>query len=101
MKKTILKAAIVLLGVGLYACNNQNNPNSQTQKEEKMENNRVIEVTFIQPKAGISMEVFGKRNVQVEFDYTNKQPGFISRETAVDENGSWVLIVHWENLESA
>ncbi len=37
MKKTALKAAVVLLGVGLYACNNQNNSDSQTQKEEKME----------------------------------------------------------------
>ncbi len=66
-----------------------------------MKNDRVIEVTFIQPKEGVSREAFGKRNLQVEFDYANKQPGFISRETAVDENGVWVLIVHWENLESA
>lgn len=36
MNKTILSAAIIL-GVGFSACTNQNNSNSQTQKEEKME----------------------------------------------------------------
>ena len=36
MNKTILCATIIL-GVGFSACTNQNNSNSQTQKEEKME----------------------------------------------------------------
>lgn len=36
MNKTLLSAAI-FLGVGFSACTNQNNSNSQTQKEEKME----------------------------------------------------------------
>jgi len=36
MKRILLSAAIIL-GVGFSACTNQNNSNSQTQKEEKME----------------------------------------------------------------
>ena len=59
---------------------------------------QVIEITYFKPKNEISQEVFGKRNIRVGVEYAAKQPGFISRETGVDADDTWVIVVHWETL---
>lgn len=60
--------------------------------------NQVIEITYFKPKASVSQENFGARNIRVGVEYASKQIGFISRETGVDADGTWVIVVHWETL---
>ena len=60
--------------------------------------NQVIEITYFKPKATVSQEDFGARNIRVGVEYAAKQSGFISRETGVDADGTWVIVVHWETL---
>lgn len=64
-------------------------------------NNQVIEITYFKPKDSVSQETFGARNIRVGVEYAAKQAGFISRETGVDADGTWVIVVHWETLADA
>jgi len=50
--------------------------------------NQVVEITYFAPGSEISQATFRERNVQVGVEYAAKQPGFISRETGVDDDGS-------------
>jgi len=61
----------------------------------------VIEITYFKPKTEVSQETFGARNIRVGEEYASKQAGFISRETGVDADGTWVIVVHWETLAHA
>ena len=61
----------------------------------------VIEITYFKPKTEVSQETFGARNIRVGEEYAAKQAGFISRETGVDADGTWVIVVHWETLAHA
>ena len=63
--------------------------------------NQVIEITYFKPKIEISQEVFQTRNIRVGNEYAAIQPGFISRETGVDADGTWVIVVKWETLENS
>ncbi len=53
--------------------------------------NSVIEITYFKPKESVSQETFGARNIRIGEEYAAKQPGFISRETGVDADGTWVI----------
>ena len=63
--------------------------------------NRVIEITYFKPKPAVSQETFAARNIRVGVEYAAKQPGFVSRETGVAADGTWVIVVHWETLEDS
>jgi len=78
--------------------------NAQSSKKQKKSNkmdSQTIEITYFKPKANVSQEIFGARNIRVGVEYAAKQPGFISRETGVDADGLWVIIVHWETMENS
>lgn len=60
------------------------------------ENNKIIEITYFKPKVGVSQEEFGERNIRAGIEYAAKQPGFLGRETGVNADGTWVIVVHWE-----
>jgi hypothetical protein len=42
-----------------------------------------------------------REDERVGREYTPYQPGFISRESAKNDEGDWVVIVHWESAEDA
>jgi hypothetical protein len=58
----------------------------------------VVEITYFKPKEGVSQEDFQARNIRVGQEYAAKQPGFVSRETGVDAQGTWVIMVRWQSL---
>ncbi|MFK7908847.1 MAG: hypothetical protein AB8B69_27210 [Chitinophagales bacterium] len=61
----------------------------------------IMEVTTFNINSDANPMAFAKRDAQVESDFTSKQSGFIKRQSAVDEKGSYVVIVYWENLKDA
>jgi len=67
--------------------------------ENKMKEN-VIEVVIMKVKSGINDDDFLQAAKSVD-ETVSKYPGFISRDFAKDENGNWIDIVHWTDLESA
>lgn len=62
---------------------------------------KIIEIVTFKLKPGVSAEEFRKIDKDVEVNHVSKQPGFVSRESAADENGNWLVIVHWRSTQDA
>lgn len=44
---------------------------------------------------------FIRLNAEMEVDFLMKQPGIISRETAMTDDGEVLVVLHWEKPEDA
>jgi hypothetical protein len=60
-----------------------------------------VEVIHFRMREGADEQEFIREDARVGREYTPYQPGFISRESAKNDEGDWVVIVHWENAEAA
>lgn len=61
----------------------------------------VIEVVTFDLKQGVTAKEFAPLDKAVGKDHVAKQPGFISRESASGENGSWLVVVRWKSVKDA
>ena len=61
----------------------------------------VIEIATFQLADGVSPAQFAPLDAAVERNHVSKQPGFVSRETGYTDQGEWLVVVHWENIEAA
>ena len=66
-----------------------------------MTGKQIMEVTTFNIHSSVSPMAFAKRDAQVESDFTSKQPGFIKRQSGVDEEGTYVVVVFWESIANA
>jgi len=71
------------------------------KNEEKMKDSSVLEVTTFSIKTTANSQTFNKLDAKVQNDFTSKQPGFIRRESGVNENGVYTVIVYWKTLADA
>ena len=55
----------------------------------------LIELLQFKLKAEASIDEFLKANKQAEDKQVATIPGFLSRQTSVDEDGTWMIMVHW------
>ncbi len=69
--------------------------------QSNMEGKTIVEVTTFTINSDVNPADFKTRDFQVENDFTSKQPGFIKRQSAVNEKGEYVVIVYWETLADA
>ncbi len=60
-----------------------------------------VEVIHFRPRPDADLEEFIREDARVGHEYTPKQPGFRSRESARNDDGEWVVIVHWDDAQSA
>ncbi len=65
-----------------------------------MEQANIMEMVLWKFKDGINIEQ-GKKSVLKLNEFASKQPGFISRKTAISEEGKFLDIILWTDLESA
>ena len=61
----------------------------------------VLEVTTFKTKSITNTLAFNTLDAEIESTFTNKQPGFISRQSGINEDGEYVVLVYWETLENA
>ena len=64
-------------------------------------NQIIMEVTTFKINAGVNPGDFKARDLQVENDFTSKQPGFMKRQSGVNEKGEYVVIVFWDKASNA
>jgi hypothetical protein len=50
---------------------------------------------------GVAEADFRVHNQKVENEYMALQPGFVSRQSALSEDGEWLVVVHWASVEDA
>lgn len=61
----------------------------------------VLEVTSFRTKTSTITSDFNKLDAEVERNFTSKQAGFIKRQSGINEQGEYVVLVYWETLENA
>jgi hypothetical protein len=60
-----------------------------------------LEVIHFRMREGMDEQEFIRDDERVGREYTPYQPGFISRESAKNDEGDWVVITHWDSAEDA
>ncbi len=85
------KSKLILIGVIVLLVSSC----SETKTES------VLEVTTFKTKSITNTLAFNTLDAEIESTFTNKQPGFISRQSGINENGEYVVLVNWETLENA
>ena len=60
-----------------------------------------IEIVTFHLQDGVDRNDFLTKNKDVENNFVSVQPGFKSRETAINEDGEVVVVLHWDKPESA
>lgn len=63
--------------------------------------NYVLEVTTFRIKTTANTSIFSKLDSEVETKFTSKQPGYIKRQSAVNEQGEYLVLVYWNTSEDA
>lgn len=61
----------------------------------------VLEVTTFSIKTTANSQTFNKLDAKVQANFTSKQPGFIRRESGINENGEYTIVVYWKTLAAA
>ena len=61
----------------------------------------VLEVTTFKIKTTANSTSFIKMDAEVESQFTSKQPGFIRRQSGLNDQGEYVVLVYWKSLEDA
>lgn len=92
---------LLLLAFLFCQCSVSKNSNQILNHTSTMENKTIMEVTTFNINSGVSPSDFKTRDLQVESDFTIKQPGFIKRQSAVNEKGEYAVIVFWEKMTDA
>lgn len=60
-----------------------------------------IEIVTFHLKSGVDQDEFLTQNRNVEQNLVSQMPGFVSRETATNDDGEVVVVLHWESPEAA
>ena len=87
MKSKYLKSLLLaVMGLIIISCNTAQS---------------VLEVTTFKIKSTANASAFKQLDAEVEANFTSIQPGFIHRQSGINEDGEYVVLVHWESLENA
>ena len=95
MRINIYSISLLALLFGIAGCGMNQTSNLD------MEGKSIMEVTTFNIKSDADARSFAARDAQVENDFTSKQKGFIKRQSAVDDNGNYAVVVFWENTADA
>jgi len=74
---------------------------SDMDNKTKMEDKTILEVTTFNITSDADPAAFAKRDAQIERDFTTKQPGFIKRQSGLDDKGNYVVVVYWKSTSDA
>ncbi len=66
-----------------------------------MEDKTIMEVSTFNINSDVDPMAFAKRDAKVESSFTSKQPGFIRRQSGVDDKGNYIVIVYWKSVADA
>lgn len=70
------------------------------QFEAKMNEAKIVELVLFNLNEGVTLEE-GKKAMQALNEFVSQQTGFISRKTSIAEDGQFLDLVFWTDLNSA
>lgn len=74
--------------------------NQPDLKKRKMEQTKIIELVLWKSVEGVSTEE-AKQSITKLNDFVSQQQGFIARKTALADDGKFLDLVYWTDLQSA
>lgn len=102
MKKSY---TLLIAAIALFAGCNQTPGNHASKKSKKRQPinyaNYVIEIITYKIKKGVKQSAYTRLDSIVQQRYTQKQPGFISKESGKDQQGNWLVVLSWDNVAHA
>jgi len=100
MKNT---TAYMVMALVLFSgqCIANKNSNQSLKDRIAMENKTIMEVTTFNINHDVNAQEFRARDLQIEEEYTSKQPGFIKRQSGVNDKGEYVVVVYWKSTTDA
>lgn len=99
-------AYIFLVALALIFAGCNQTPGNHTSKKNKKRQpinyaNYVIEIITYKIKKGVKQSEYTRLDSIVQQRYTQKQPGFISKESGKDQQGNWLVVLSWDNVAHA
>ena len=95
MRLNFISFFLLVISLGITSC-------EMNQKSKQiMDGKTIMEVTTFNINATADPIKFSTRDAQVETDFTSQQPGFIKRQSGVDDKGNYVVVVYWKSVADA
>ncbi|RYE17864.1 MAG: hypothetical protein EOP42_31590 [Sphingobacteriaceae bacterium] len=63
--------------------------------------NYVMEVITYKTKKGVPAAEYKRLDSVTQQRYTQKQVGYISKESGIDQQGNWLIVLAWDNVAHA
>ena len=101
MKYTTLSLLVCAAMLLSNCSSNKDSKLSEKTKQSIMNGNTIMEVTTFNINANVNSNDFDARDAKVESDFTVNQPGFIKRQSGVNDKGEYVVVVFWKKLSDA
>lgn len=92
-----MKTKFIIAITFLIICSCSNSDKKQSEMTKKA---TIVEMVLFKKNDGISQEKAENQMAELN-EFISKQSGFISRKTSVSEDGQFLDIVFWTDLESA
>ncbi|MBK7214421.1 MAG: hypothetical protein IPH88_14200 [Bacteroidales bacterium] len=93
-------AMLVMLSFANARSNQQSNQQSKKTNEMGMKT-QYIEVVRFNLKAGVTPDQLFKAEKDIRQGVIKSQPGYQGRELYQDADGTWLIIIRWDNKASA
>ncbi len=61
----------------------------------------IMEVTTFKINDDVLTTAFAEADAKVESNFTSKQPGFVKRQSGVDDQGNYAVVVFWKSKQDA
>jgi len=101
MKNTSTYLFILTVVLFFAACSQGQQSNHTSKKTKKRQPvnyaNYVIEIITYKMKKGVQQAEYNRLDSVVQQRYTQKQPGFISKESGIDQQGNLLIVLAWDN----
>ncbi|MEM1002719.1 MAG: DUF3835 domain-containing protein, partial [Bacteroidota bacterium] len=94
MRTTIYLLPLLAIAWSMTSC-------ATNENSVSMEDKTIMEVTTFSIGPSANPADFANLDAQVEANFTSKRPGFISRQSGINEEGNYAVVVYWENMADA
>jgi len=87
---------MILFSFALVQCGDANHSSKNSSDVQT-----IMEVTTFNVNKDVDQIAFAQRDGQVQADFTSKQPGFIKRQSGLNDKGEYAVVVFWETMANA
>lgn len=95
MRINLISFFLLVMSFGITSCEMNQNP------KPNMDGKTIMEVTTFNINSTADPMKFATGDAQVETNFTSQQPGFIKRQSGVDDKGNYVVVVYWKSMADA